>query len=182
MIVNDDNMNIKINIWKRVSYKSGDLFLTRRSERRYAERGRSWFEDLMGYYRYSPNAGWSHTEYIADNFKAIDFYKKTSEVADEIFASSVVSVKTTTATNVNEWLETAVIKNNIQNIRDAAGEGLDKGITWNRKTIRYHYPEMHIYMPKDNLMPALKQEWLNKLTSEYPTVKFELYTLDEFVK
>jgi len=36
---------------------------------------RRLFEDIMGQYRYTKASGWGHTADIADNFKAIDFYK-----------------------------------------------------------------------------------------------------------
>lgn len=37
--------------------------------------GRNLFEDIMGEYRYRKTEGWAHTADIADNFKAVDFYK-----------------------------------------------------------------------------------------------------------
>ncbi|WP_164121792.1 hypothetical protein [Sphingobacterium sp. xlx-130] len=143
---------------------------------------RSWFEDAMGYYRYTPKDGWSHTAYIADNFKAIDFYKKTGEVGNNIFAETVVSMKTTTTKNVEDWLKTNSIKNNISNLQNSIGGGLNKGITWNGKNIQYNRAEVHIYMRKENITLELESSWLNKLKKEYPNISFEINALENFVK
>jgi len=73
---------------------------------------RKLFEDIMATYRYTAANGWSGTNEIAANFKAIDFYKSTSAVGDKIIASTVVSMKTTTTTNLESWLETSAISKN----------------------------------------------------------------------
>jgi hypothetical protein len=36
--------------------------------------GRSFFEDIMGHYRYAKGSGWSHTGDISEFFKGVDFY------------------------------------------------------------------------------------------------------------
>jgi hypothetical protein len=63
-------------------------------------------------------------------------------------------------------------------------EGLDqtKGITSHSKTIFITNAEIHIYMPKENLTDALKTEWLNTLHSTNPNIKFEIRTLENFIK
>jgi hypothetical protein len=139
---------------------------------------RQFFEDMMGYYRYSKNAGWGHTADIAQNFKAIDFYKNFTIDGNDIFAEIAVSMKTTTTKSVDSWLGTKAISNNIQSLKD----GLSEGITWNNKTIQYNKAELHIYMPKENVTPQLKQEWLNTLKSRYPEINFDIQTLENFIK
>lgn len=42
--------------------------------------------------------------------------------------------------------------------------------------------EIHIYMPKENITLELKNEWLNKLRSERPNIKFEINSVDDFIK
>lgn len=138
---------------------------------------RSWFEDAMGYYRYTPNNGWSHTIYIADNFKAVDFYKKVGEVGNNIFAETVVSMKTTTTKSVEDWLKTKAINKNITDLR----KGLNDGIDWAGKRIQYNKAEIHIYVPKGNLT-EIKAKWLKILNEKYPEIKFEINTIEHFVK
>src|SRR5690606_28466724 len=97
-------------------------------------------------------------------------------------AKTAVSMKTTTTKSVDDWLNTNAVKSNIDNLKSAVGSAADKGITWNGKTIFYNKAEIHIYMPKENLTQALKTEWLNKLSTEHPTIKFEINSLEDFVK
>ncbi|WP_139344195.1 hypothetical protein [Cellulophaga omnivescoria] len=112
---------------------------------------------MMGNYRYLKTSGWGHTDEIASNFKAIDFYKNGTSSGNNIFTETVVSMKTTTITDVNKWLESNAIKNNLDNL--IAGKGANNGITWNGKTIIYNKVEVHIYMPKEKFKDAIKNEW-----------------------
>ncbi|SDD42032.1 hypothetical protein, partial [Williamwhitmania taraxaci] len=73
--------------------------------------GRSFFEDIMGQYRYLKSSGWSHTGDISEFFKGVDFYKGTTQGAN-IFAETAVSMKTTITTNVDNWLTSAPMKKN----------------------------------------------------------------------
>lgn len=138
---------------------------------------RSWFEDAMGYYRYTPNEGWSHTSYIADNFKAVDFYKKTNEVGNNIFTETVVSMKTTTTKNVDDWLKTSAIDNNIKELKI----GLNDGIEWSNKNIQYNRAELHIYVPEENLS-EIRAKWLNTLRERHPEINFEMSSIEDFIK
>ncbi|WP_077399997.1 hypothetical protein [Cellulophaga omnivescoria] len=140
---------------------------------------RKLFEDMMGNYRYLKTSGWGHTDEIASNFKAIDFYKNGTSSGNNIFTETVVSMKTTTVTDVNKWLESNAIKNNLDNL--IAGKGANNGITWNGKTIIYNKVEVHIYMPKEKFKDAIKNEWLNTLKVERPTIDFKINTLEEFI-
>ncbi len=143
---------------------------------------RRLFEDIMGQYRYTKSTGWGHTSDIASNFKAIDFYDDFTTVGNDIFANAAVSMKTTTTKSVDAWLGTNAVKSNIDNLKKAVGSGAGKGVTWNGKTIFYSKAEIHIYMPKENVTTTLKTEWLNKLAAEHPTIKFEINSLEGFVK
>lgn len=131
----------------------------------------------MGYYRYTPNDGWSHTVYIADNFKAIDFYKKTGEVGNNIFAETVVSMKTTTTKNVDDWLKTSAIDNNIKELK----KGLKDGVEWSNKNIQYNKVELHIYVPKENLS-EIRTKWLSVLKEKHPQIHFEMNSIESFIK
>jgi len=140
---------------------------------------RRLFEDMMGYYRYLKNAGWGHTGDIAHNFKAIDFYYDFTKVGDDIFANTAVSMKTTTTTNVDNWLNSNAIKNNLDNLEDGIITG--NGITWNGTTIKYTNAEVHIYMPQAKFTPQIKTQWLNKLATERPSITFKINILEDFV-
>lgn len=37
-------------------------------------------------------------------------------------------------------------------------------------------------MPKENITPKLKTEWLNKLSKEQPNIQFEINSLESFIK
>jgi hypothetical protein len=140
---------------------------------------RKFFEDIIGYYRYSKSAGWGHTADIADNFKAIDFYDEFTEAGNKIYAKNAVSMKTTTTKSVDTWLQSNPVKNNLDNL--TAGKGIN-GIEWNGKTIFYNNAEVHIYMPKENITNTLKTEWLSKLSTSRPGIKFEINALEDFIK
>ena len=142
--------------------------------------GRHIFEDIMGEYRYRKTEGWAHTADIADNFKAVDFYKDFTEIGDEIFAGTAVSMKTTVSTDVNAWLNSKPIQDNIRFLK----EGLSKdGFRSNNKRMKItENAEIHIYMPKDNATITLQTEWMTKLNATEPQIKFEIHTLEEYLK
>ena len=140
--------------------------------------GRSFFEEIMGHYRYGKGSGWSHTSDISEFFKGVDFYKG-SKVGNQIFANTAVSMKTTITTNVDNWLASAPIQKNIKFLK----EGLDPtiGLASNNKTMFITNAEIHIYMPKANITESLKTTWFNKLNTVNPKIKFEIKTLEEFI-
>ena len=41
--------------------------------------------------------------------------------------------------------------------------------------------EIHIYMKKANVTPSLETQWLNKLNTDYPDIKFEIKAIEDFV-
>lgn len=134
----------------------------------------------MGHYRYKKSLGWGHTSDIADNFKAIDFYKDFTIVGDNIFAETVISMKTTTSINLDNWLASNPIKTNLDNLVE--GLGGDKGILWNGTTIKYSKVEVHIYMPQANITPELESDWFGKLAAERPNIKFEIKAIEDYIK
>lgn len=140
--------------------------------------GRSFFEDVMGQYRYTKSSGWLHTGDISFNFKGIDFYKGT-ESANQIFANTAVSMKTTIQTDVNTWLNYQSIKDNIQFLREGMNPSL--GIVSNGKRMFITDAKIHIYMPKANVTPTLKTQWMNKLNTDYPDIDFEIKMIEDFI-
>lgn len=140
--------------------------------------GRSFFEDIMGQYRYLKSEGWFHTGDISQYFKGVDFYKGTT-VGNQILAETAVSMKTTITTNVDTWLASAPIKKNIAFLE----EGLDatRGILSNGKKMIINNAEIHIYMPKANITPELVTTWMNKLSTANPEIKFEIKALEDFI-
>ncbi|RKF03596.1 hypothetical protein C8N26_1986 [Tenacibaculum lutimaris] len=141
---------------------------------------RKLFEDIMGHFRYKKADGWKHTSDISKNFEAIDFYKVASELEDKIFASVVVSMKTTTVTDVNKWLKHAAIKKNINELKREFG--VEKGFTGKGKTIIYDKAEIHIYFPKEKFTDVLKNTWGKVLKQKHPEIKFNLSSLEEYIK
>jgi hypothetical protein len=141
--------------------------------------GRSFFEDIMGQYRYLKSSGWEHTGDISEFFKGVDFYKG-SKVGDQIFANTAVSMKTTITTNVDNWLASAPMQKNIKFLK----EGLDPtlGLASNNKTMFITNAEIHIYMPKANITESLKATWMNKLNTVDPKIKFEIKALEDFIQ
>ena len=138
---------------------------------------REFFEDLMANYRYKTTDGWARTSNIAENFKGVDFYKDFTEVGNDIYAKAAVSMKTTIVKNVENWLNSTPIRNNLNNLT----KGISKGIKWNSKTLFYEKAELHIYMKKSDITPQLKSEWLERLNKDYPQIKFEINSLDDFI-
>ena len=138
---------------------------------------RKFFEDLMANYRYKTTDGWVRTSNIAENFKRVDFYKDFTEVGNDIYAKTAVSMKTTIVKNVENWLNSTPIRNSLNNLT----KGISKGIKWNSKTLFYEKAELHIYMKKSDITPQLKSEWLERLNKDYPQIKFEINSLDDFI-
>lgn len=125
--------------------------------------GRHIFESIMGEYRYSKADGWAHTADIADNFKAVDFYKGT-EIDRVIDAEIAVSMKTTVTTDVNKWLNSKPIQDNIKFLR----EGIEKGFESHKKIMRITKAEIHIYVPKENI--HIKDDWMEILKTMHPDI------------
>ena len=96
----------------------------------------------MANYRYKTTDGWARTSNIVENFKGVDFYKDFTEVGNDIYAKAAVSMKTTIVKNVENWLNSTPIRNNLNNLT----KGISKGIKWNSKTLFYEKAELHIYM------------------------------------
>ncbi|WP_212899563.1 hypothetical protein, partial [Capnocytophaga cynodegmi] len=138
---------------------------------------RGFFEILMGEYCYKKAEGWVHTADIADNFKGIDFYKGSS-VENQIFAKTAVSMKTTIVKDVNKWLNSKPIQDNIKFLRDGL-ENTD-GLISNGKSMFITKAEIHIYIPKENI--NIREEWLKVLNEKYPEIEFRINTIDEFLK
>ena len=141
--------------------------------------GRSFFEDIMGQYRYLKSSGWSHTGDISEFFKGVDFYKG-SVVGDQIFANTAVSMKTTITTNVDNWLASAPMQKNIEFLQQALNPAI--GLSSNNKIMRITNAEIHIYMPKANITESLKTTWMNKLNTVDPKIKFEIKALEDFIQ
>jgi hypothetical protein len=140
--------------------------------------GRSFFEDIMGKYRYLKSAGWSHTGEISQYFKGVDFYKGTV-VGDKIFAETAVSMKTTITTNVDTWLASAPIQKNIQFLKEALDT--TKGLLSNGITMKTTQAEIHIYMPKANITTELVTNWMNKLNTVDSNIRFEIKAIEDFI-
>jgi len=139
--------------------------------------GRSFFEDVMGEYRYTKADGWAHTADIADNFKGVDFYNNFTVKGNDIVAETAVSMKTTRVTSVDDWLKAT--KGNIDDLEKGLSSG---GITWNGKTIQFNKAELHIYMPKENITPQLKEVWLNKLSNYNSNIHYQINAIEDFIK
>ena len=102
-----------------------------------------------------------------------------AETANQIFANTAVSMKTTISTNVDTWLASAPMQKNIKFLK----EGLDpsRGLVSNGKRMFITNAKIDIYMPKANITPTLKTQWTNKLTTEYPDIQFEIKALEDFI-
>jgi hypothetical protein len=141
--------------------------------------GRSFFEDIMGHYRYLKSSGWEHTGDISEFFKGVDFYKG-SKVGDQIFANTAVSMKTTITTNVDTWLASAPMQKNIGFLKQGLYDV--NGLPSNNMFMKMTNAEIHIYMPKANITDALKTTWMNKLNTVDPKIKFEIKALEDFIQ
>ena len=137
--------------------------------------GRHIFESIMGEYRYRKADGWAHTADIAENFKGVDFYKGV-EIDGVIDAEIAVSMKTTTLTNVNTWLNSKPIQDNIKNLKD----GLINTIQWRGKKLRFNQAEIHIYVPKENI--GIKEDWLKTLKAKHTEIEFKIDILEDYIK
>jgi hypothetical protein len=141
--------------------------------------GRTFFEYIMREYRYTNAAGWRHTADIAHNFKGVDFYKGVTQ-GERIYAETAVSMKTTIMTDVNKWLKSEPIQKNLRFLEE--GLSVD-GLSSNGKIMKItEKAEVHIYMPKENITPQLKEEWLNTLNKPNSKIKFEIHTLEKYIK
>ncbi|WP_269222516.1 hypothetical protein [Flavobacterium sp. IMCC34518] len=91
-------------------------------------------------------------------------------------------MKTTTTKNVDSWLGTKAVKDNIENLSGNMGTAPNKGISWNGKKITYKKAEIHIYMPKTNITPELETEWIKKLSQYNPDITYKINALENFIK
>ena len=145
--------------------------------------GRHIFESIMGEYRYKKSDGWAHTADIADNFKGVDFYKGI-EIDGVIDAEIAVSMKTTVTTDVNKWLNSKPIKDNIKFLKEGLGE---RGFESNGKRLRITGgAKIDIYMPRENINSKIIESWMYELskiaTQNGGKIEFEIRTLEEFIK
>ena len=142
--------------------------------------GRHIFEDIMGEYRYRKTEGWAHTADIADNFKAVDFYKGT-EIDRVIDAEIAVSMKTTVTTDVNKWLNSKPIQDNIRFLKEGLGDYLKS----NGKRMKIlETAKIDIYMPRENITSELLNSWSDKLldVTKSTGIEFEIHSLEKFIK
>lgn len=95
-----------------------------------------------------------------------------------MYAETAVSMKTTIITDVNIWLNSKPIRDNISFLR----QGIDKtkGIMSNSKKMVINKAEMHIYVPKENMY--IKDEWLNTLGEKYSEIEFKIDILENYIK
>jgi hypothetical protein len=89
------------------------------------------------------------------------------------------SMKTTVTTDVEKWLASKPIKKNIEFIEQGF---TNRGLSSNSKSMFITNAEVHIYMPKENITDALNNKWLSKLNSINPKIKFEINTIENFIK
>lgn len=143
--------------------------------------GRSFFEEIMGQYRYLKSSGWNHTGDISFNVKGIDFYKGTQQ-GGEIYASSAVSMKTTIKTDVDEWLRYQSVQDNIRYLKGGLKPDLGLIDQNNKLTMFITNAEIHIYMPKANITESLKASWISKLNTIDSKIKFEIKALEDFIQ
>jgi len=85
-------------------------------------------------------------------------------------------MKTTTTIDANKWLETEAIQKNIKFLK----QGLDVGIPSNNTKMFIKKAEINIYVLKENI--SIKENWLSILNKKHPNIKFEIYTLEDFIK
>jgi hypothetical protein len=139
---------------------------------------RGFFEKIIRECRYTKADGWGYTADISRNFKGVDFYKGVTQ-GDNIIAETAVSMKTTKTTDVSKWLNSEPIQKNIGFLED--GLSVD-GLASNGKRMYIKNAEIDIYMPKENITERLKTEWLNKLNTDHPNIKFKINALEDFIK
>ena len=130
----------------------------------------------MGHYRYNKKAGWSNTAEIAHNFKGVDFYKGSVK-DNQISADVAISIKSTTLTDVDNWLNSKPIKDNIAFLRQGLSSS---GLTSNNFVMRIMKAEIHIIM--QNVNETLKISWLNKLNMSYPNIQFNISKVEDLIK
>jgi hypothetical protein len=120
---------------------------------------------------------------ISDNFPRIDaFSPKNSKwkfvdnnVAEVVECTEVVSIKSTTRTNLQSWLD-----DNDEKIPTQLGEiqnniGLSKnGFTSKQKNIKYEKARFIIAVPLGNQTQVTN--WLPSLRTLYPSITFEVIT------
>ncbi|MEJ8591613.1 hypothetical protein JSO54_10255, partial [Riemerella anatipestifer] len=145
--------------------------------------GRSFFEDIMGEYRYKKADGWAHTGDISSNFRGVDFYKDYFELNNVISTKTAISMKTTITKDVNTWLKSEPIKKNLEFLQEGMGEGI---LSNGRRMKITEKARIDIYMPKENLTPELLQTWNSKLSETSKLynnkIEFEIKSLEEFIK
>jgi Pretoxin HINT domain len=155
--------------WKLV-IKSSDDVVPFFNQRRY-------FQDMMSEFRYK-TSGFKSTSEIAENFKALDFFKQSSVIGNTIKATKAISMKTTATADWSKWKNMKSVKDNIENLN----LGLRNGIEWANKRIEYTHPEIHVYMPKTIFTPTLAATWKTELEKLNPDIKFEINILENFIK
>lgn len=143
--------------------------------------GRNLFEFIMGEYRYRKDDGWAHTGDIAENFKGVDFYRDFVEINNVITVKTAVSMKTTIVMDVNAWLNSKPIQDNIKFLK----EGLGENIKSNGKRMKIlETAKIDIYMPRENITSELLNSWSDKLldVTKSTGIEFEIHSLEKFIK
>ncbi len=89
-------------------------------------------------------------------------------------------MKTTIQTNVETWLKYPSIQDNIKFLREGLSE---KGMLDPNNSLRMFIEnaEIHIYIKKSNITQSLRTQWLNKLNTDYPDIRFEIKAIEDFV-
>ncbi len=131
---------------------------------------RKWMEELMGYYYFKKSHGWKGTSDLAQNFKAIDFYKPDASVR------VAASMKTTTVNDVGNW-----ISQNSNHLTDLVNGKNSGQFIWGNNTVLADKVELHIFMPKENYSISLAQTWKQAIEAQAPGVDVFISKLENHI-
>ena len=92
-----------------------------------------------------------------------------------------MGIVSTILTDVNAWLNSKPIQDNIRFLKDGLenAEGMTSYGYVMKITKR---AEVHIYMPRENATADLQKIWHNKLDGIHPKIKFEIHMLEDYIK
>ena len=99
----------------------------------------------------------------------------------QIYAKTAVSMKTTITTDVNVWLNSKPIQDNIRFLME---ELSINGFKSNNKVFKITgKARIDIYRPKENISDEILDSWMSKLSimTRETGIEFDIKTLNEFI-
>lgn len=113
---------------------------------------RKFAQSLIGHYKFTVAKGWTET---GEFFPTIDFHSVSQKMG--------VSIKTTTKTNVQDFLQQSQVQDNIQKL--IQGRQAGQFVQGNQTPLIVEKVQLSIIVPKENYSQTMVNQWKSAIST-----------------